>query len=129
MVKLRGTFPRELAWTVAGASAGGLARHWVDVVWPGARHALPDTLVVTVVGGMLVGFALAASIRTPFTIVLAAAGGAAGSISAATVRAASATPTQAMICLAVFYVAAIAGLLSGAMVTPAYPNHGREEQY
>lgn len=129
MVNSRGTHVRELAWTVAGASAGSLARHWVDPIWPGSGRALANTLVLTAAAAVLVGFALAASVRAPMKTVLVAAGGAAGSISIATARAAAATPEQSAISLAAFFVAAIGGLVLGTMMASSAGNHEREERY
>src|ERR1700743_1599276 len=67
----RGTHARELAWTVAGATAGSLARFWVDRTWPG--HAWASTCVVTAIAAAFVGFAIVASIRATMKAVLAAA--------------------------------------------------------
>jgi fluoride ion exporter CrcB/FEX len=128
MVKSRGTHVRELAWTVAGASAGGLVRHWVDQIWPGTGRALASTLVLTTTAAVLIGFALVTSIRAPMKTVLVAAGGAAASISAAATRAASATPAQSVIGLAAFFVGAVVGLLLGMLVAFSAGNAEREER-
>ena len=105
---------RELAWTMAGASAGGLVRSWVGQMWPG--HALASTLVLTAAAAVLIGLALVASIRAPMKTVLIAAGGAACSISVVATQAALATPVQSMIGLAAFFVCAVAGGLLGMLV-------------
>jgi fluoride ion exporter CrcB/FEX len=128
MVNSQGNDVRELAWTVAGASAGSLARHWVDPIWPGTGRSLANTFVLAAVAAVLIGFALVASIRGPLKTVLVAAGGAAGSISVAATRAASATPAQSVIGLGAFFVGAVVGLLLGMLVTFSAGNRGREKR-
>jgi fluoride ion exporter CrcB/FEX len=119
---------RELAWTVAGASAGNLARHCIDPTGPGSGRSLVPTFVVAAVAAVLIGFALVASIRAPIKTVLFAAGGAAGSISAAATRAAIATPAQSALGLAAFFVGAVVGLLLGMFVALAAANPERAER-
>jgi fluoride ion exporter CrcB/FEX len=128
MVKAQGNDVRELAWTVAGASAGSLARHWVDPIWPVTVRALANTFILTSTAAALVGFAFAASVRGPLKAVLVAAGGAAGSISVAATRAASATPAQSVIGLGAFFVGAVVGFLLGMLVTFAVRNLAREKR-
>jgi fluoride ion exporter CrcB/FEX len=113
---------RELAWTVAGASAGNLARHSVDPIWPDSGRSLAATFVLAVVAAVLIGFALVASIRAPMKTVLFAAGGAAGSISAVATRAATATPAQSVSGLAAFFVGAVVGVLLGMFVALSVAN-------
>jgi fluoride ion exporter CrcB/FEX len=107
---------RQLAWTVAGASAGALVRYWVHQTWPDTGSVLASTLVLTAAAAVSIGFPLVAPIRAPMKTVLIAAGGAAGSISAVTTQAASATPTQSIIGLAAFFVCAVGGVLLGMLV-------------
>jgi len=119
---------RALAWTVAGASVGSLARHWFDPLGPGNPAALTNTFIFTSAAATLIGFALAASISRSLKTVLAAAGGAAGSISVAATRAASATPAQAISGLGAFFVGAVVGLLLGMLVTVAAENRRRQKR-
>jgi fluoride ion exporter CrcB/FEX len=129
LLKPRGTRVRELAWTMAGASAGALVRYWVYQMWPGMERALVSTLVLTAAAAAFVGFALVASIRGPMKTVLVAAGGAAGSLSAVATQAASATPGQSVIGLAAFFACAVAGVPLGMLVAFAIlPNAQREER-
>jgi fluoride ion exporter CrcB/FEX len=127
-VKSHGNDVRELAWTVAGALAGSLARHWVDPIWPGTQRALANTFILTITAAALIGFAFAAAVRGPLKTVLVAAGGAAGSISVAAMRAASATPAQSAIGLGAFFVGAVVGFALGMLVTFAVRNRGREKR-
>ena len=119
---------RELAWTVAGASAGNLARHWVDPIWAGDGHALAATFVLAGVAAAIIGFALVASLPAPMKTVLIAAGGAAGSISAVATRAATATPGQCLTGLAAFFVGAVVGVLLGMFVALCATNPQRAER-
>lgn len=119
---------RELAWTVAGASAGNLARHWVDPIGPGLGRSLAATFVLTTVAAVLIGFARVACIRASMRTVLFAAGGAAGSVSAAATRAATATPVQSLAVLATFFVGAVVGLLTGMWVALRTANPRRAER-
>jgi fluoride ion exporter CrcB/FEX len=128
MVRSQGIDVRGLAWTVAGASAGSLARHWVDPIWPTTSPAVASTFILTCAAAALVGFAYAASIRGPLKTVLAAAGGAAGSVSVAATRAASATLSQSAIGLGTYFSAAVVGLLIGMLVSFATGNRGREKR-
>ena len=113
---------RALAWTVAGASIGSLARHWLDPLGPGTPAALTNTFILTSAAATLIGFAFTASIGRSLKTVLAAAAGAAGSISVAAARAASATPAQSISSLGTFFVGAVVGLLLGMLVTVAAEN-------
>lgn len=115
-VQSRGTELGGLAWTAAGATLGGLVRYWIGRAWPGAGPALASTVVLAVVAAAVIGFALVAAVRTPVKSGLIAAGGAAGSISAAATQAASATPVQSIIGLTAFVLGATAGLLLGMLV-------------
>jgi len=127
-VRSRETHVRDLVWTVVGASAGGLARYWVDQMWPGMGRELAATLVLTAAAAVLIGFALVASIRVPIKTVLIAAGGAAGSISAVATQAASATPAQSLIGLAAFFVCAVAGVLLGMLVACSALRNAQERR-
>jgi fluoride ion exporter CrcB/FEX len=117
VVTSRGAHAREFVWTVAGATAGSFVRFWVDRAWPG--HALESMLVVTSVAAAFVGFALIASIRATMKAVLAAAGGAAGSISAVATQAALALPVHSLVDLAGFFVCAVASVPLGMLVAVA----------
>ena len=128
MVRSTGNHLRELTWTVAGASAGSLARHWADPIWPASGRSLAATFVLAAVAAVLIGFALVASIRTPIKTILFAAGGAAGSISAVATRAATATPAQSASGLAAFFVGAVVGLLLGMFVALYTANPQRAER-
>jgi FtsH-binding integral membrane protein len=119
---------RELAWTVAGASAGSLARHWVDPVGPDSGRALAATFVLAAVAAVLVGFAHVASIRASMKTVLFAAGGATGSISAVATRAATATPAQSLSGLAAFFFGAVIGVLAGMLIALFAANPQRAER-
>lgn len=110
----RGTLARELTWTVAGASIGGVVRYRVAELWPG--RVLASTLVLTAAAAVLIGVGRAASICTPLKWAMIAAGGAAASISAVATQAALATPTQSIVVLAGFFGCAVAGLLLGMLV-------------
>jgi hypothetical protein len=123
-VKPTGNGVRELAWTVAGASAGNLARHWVD---PG--RSPEATLVLAAVAATLIGFALVASLPAPMKTVLFAAGGTIGSISAVATRAATATPAQSVLGLGAFFVGAVLGLLLGTVVPFSVAKHGCAERF
>ena len=116
MVKLPGNDVRELAWTVAGASAGSLARHWLDPMAPGVVRSFAGMFVLAGLSAILIGFAAVASCRAVVKIVLLAAGGAAGSVGAAAERAAIATPTQSALGLAAFVAGAVLGLAVGMCV-------------
>jgi hypothetical protein len=89
---------------------------------------LASTLVLTGAAAVLIGFALAASIRAPMKTVLIAAGGAAASISAVATQAASATPAQSVIGLAAFFVCAVAGVPLGMLVTFAVLQNAQREE-
>jgi sulfite exporter TauE/SafE len=128
MVRSPGNDVRELAWTVAGASAGSLARHWADPIWPGSGRSLAATFVLAAVAAVLIGFALVACVRAPMKTILLAAGGAAGSISAVATRAATATPAQSASGLAAFFVGAVVGLLSGMFIALCTANPHRAER-
>ena len=119
---------RELAWTVAGALIGSLARRSVDPVWPGAAGASAATFMLILAAAALVGFTRVASIRGQLKTVLVAAGGAAGSVSIAATRAVSATPAQSILGLAVFLAGAAAGLLLGMSAARFAANHSRRER-
>jgi len=127
-VKLQRNDVRALAWTVAGASVGSLVRHWLDPIGPGTPRALVNTFILTSAAATLIGFAYAASIGRSLTTVLAAAGGAAGSVSVAAMRAASATPAQSMAGLGAFFTGAVVGLLLGMLATVAAENRRREKR-
>jgi fluoride ion exporter CrcB/FEX len=128
VVKPTGNDVRELAWTVVGASAGNLARHWIDPIWPGSGRSLAATFVLAAVAAVLIGFALVASIRAPTKTVFFAAGGAAGSISAVATRAATATPAQSLSGLATFFVGAVVGVLLGMFLALTVANPERVER-
>lgn len=119
---------RDLAWMVAGALAGSLARHWIDPVWPPTARGLAYTLAVTLAAAALVGFARRAPVREPLRTALLGAGGAAGSISVAAARAASATPAHAIIGLAAFFGGAAVGFLSGMSLASLTANRRRVER-
>lgn len=128
-VQARGMELRELAWTAAGATIGGLVRYWAGRMWPGAGPAaLASTVVLAVAAAALIGFALVASLRTPMKTALIAAGGAAGSISAAATQAASATPLQSIVGLAAFVLGAAAGLLLGMLVATTMPRNAQRKE-
>lgn len=114
VAKPPGTHVRRLAWTAAGASAGGLLRYWVHHIWPG--RALAATLVITAVAAVLIGFAVVAPIRASVKTVLVSAGGAAASISAVATQAVSVTPTQSIFGLAGYLVCVLAGVLLGMLM-------------
>jgi fluoride ion exporter CrcB/FEX len=120
---------RELAWTVAGASAGNVVRHLIDPIWPSSARNLADTFVLAAVAAALIGFALVACIRVSMRTVLFAAGGAAGSISAVATRAAAATPAQSGLVLAAFFAGAVIGVLSGMFIALAVAKPKRAERY
>jgi fluoride ion exporter CrcB/FEX len=128
VVKSEGMHVRELAWAVAGASAGALVRYWVDQMWSGMERALMPTLVLTAAAAVLVGFALVASIRAPIKTVLVAGGGGAASISAVATQLTSATPAQSIIGLAAFYVCAVAAVLLGMLVAFAVLRNVQREE-
>ena len=128
MVTSRGSDVRELAWTVVGASAGGLARHWVDPVWPETQRALASTFILACAAAALVGFAFATMVQGPLKTVLAAAGGAAGSVSVAATRVVSATPAQSIIGLGTFVAGSVVGVLVGMLLTVATGNREREKR-
>jgi fluoride ion exporter CrcB/FEX len=128
VVKLQRNDVRALAWTVAGASVGSLARHWLDPIEPGTLRAPASTFILTSAAATLVGFAFAASIGRSLKAVLTAAGGAAGSISVAATRAASATPAQSICGLGAFFVGAVVGFLLGMLVTFAAENRERQQR-
>jgi fluoride ion exporter CrcB/FEX len=115
-MRWQGDDARDLAWTVAGATAGALARYGVGQMWPGRGQALGPTAVLAAAAAGLIGFAFVASLRLPMKKVLIAAGGAAGSISAAATQAASATPVQSIVGVAAFVGCAVAGLLLGMLL-------------
>jgi hypothetical protein len=118
---------RLLAWTVAGASAGSLARHWFDPVWPATGSSLANTFILTTTAAILIGLALASK-RTAVKTVLLAAGGAAGSVSIVATRAALATPAQSVIGLVAFLVGAAVGTLLGMSLSLYAANRAREER-
>jgi hypothetical protein len=128
VVRSPGTEVRELAWTVAGASAGSLARHWVEPLGPDSGRSLAATFVLAALAAMLVGFAHVASIRASIKTVFLAVGGAAGSISAVATRAATATPAQSLSGLAAFFSGAIAGVLAGMFIALLAANVQRAER-
>jgi fluoride ion exporter CrcB/FEX len=113
VVRSQGNDVRELAWTITGASAGNLARHWLDPLWPGSEGALSATATLAAVAAAIIGFALVAGVRTSTKTVLLAIGGAAGSVSAMATRAATATPAQSVLALAAFFVGVVIGVLLG----------------
>ncbi|OBI05570.1 hypothetical protein [Mycobacterium scrofulaceum] len=119
---------RELAWTVAGATVGGLMRRWAAHTWPGAIPALASTVVLVVTAAALIGFALLASLRAPTRAALIGVGGAAGSISAAATQAASATPVQSLIGVTAFVLGAAAGLLLGMLVALAVARNAQRKE-
>lgn len=112
---------REFAWTVAGASVGGLVRCWVHQL--SSDRGLAPTLLLATVAAVLTGFGFAASIHARMRAVLLGAGGAAGSISAVATQAASATPVQSLIGLAASFLCAVTGLLLGVLVASAVPRN------
>jgi hypothetical protein len=128
MVNLTGHDVRELAYTVAGALIGSLARRWVDPVWPGAARASAYTFMLILAAAALVGFARVGSIRGELKTILVAAGGAAGSVSIAATRAVSATPAQSVIGLVVFLAGGAAGLPLGMSLARFAANHPRKER-
>ncbi len=119
---------RALAWTVAGASAGSVARRLLDPVWPGPGRSLANTFVLAAIAATVIGFALVGSSRAVVKTALVAAGGAAGSISAAATRAVTATPAQSVLGLAVFFVGAVVGVQLGIFVALAVRNPARRER-
>jgi fluoride ion exporter CrcB/FEX len=113
VVRSQGNDVRELAWTMTGASAGNLARHRLDPLWPGSEGSPWATAILAAVAAGMIGFALVAGIRISTNTVLIAIGGAAGSVSAMATRAATATPAQSLPALAAFFVGAVIGVLLG----------------
>jgi fluoride ion exporter CrcB/FEX len=109
------THAPELAWTVAGASAGSFTRYEAGQLWPDAGRGLASTFVVTAGAAVLIGFGLVADLRASIKTVLLAAGAAAASISAVATQAASATPVQSAICLGSFFVCAVTGVPLGML--------------
>jgi hypothetical protein len=89
---------------------------------------LAATFVLAAVAAVLIGFSLVASIRAPMKTVLFAVGGAAGSISAVAIHAATATPAQSVSGLAAFSVGAVVGMvvgMSGALFSANHQRAGR----
>jgi len=126
VVTTQGTHVRELAWTVAGASAGSLARYCVAQIWPG--RMLEALLVLTAAAAGVAGFALHATLRTSVRTALLAAGGAAASISTMATLAAAATPARSVILLAGFFACAVAGVLVGMLVGPSVPSNVQRDE-
>lgn len=125
MVKMQLNDARELAWTVAGAVAGSLARHWFDPMW---CRSTVSTVVVVSIAATAVGCMLVASRPTAAMTALIGAGGAAASLSAAAVRAATATPSPSIFGLAAFFFATVAGLTLGMSTASVAVNHRRRER-
>ena len=119
---------RALAWTVVGASAGSVARQWLQPVTAEFGRALVGIFALTGIAAVVIGIAVVATGRRILHAVLAAAGGAAGSISAAAARAVTATPTQSVIGLGVFFAGAVSGLLVGMLAARAVGNSERRER-
>lgn len=117
---------RELAWVVAGASAGSLVRHWVDLTWPG--RALESMSFLTAAAAGIIGFAFTASIRPSLKAVLIAGGGAAASISAVATRAASALPTESMLNLAIFFISAVPSALLGMLLAFSISRNAQRDE-
>ncbi|MGH3959098.1 hypothetical protein [Mycobacterium sp.] len=92
-------------------------------------RTLAATLVLAAAAAVLIGFAVAASIRAPTKMVLIAAGGAAGSISAVVTQVASATPVQSVIGLASFFGCAVGGVLLGMLVPLAVLRNAQREEW
>ena len=111
-----------------GATAGGLARYGVGHVWSGRGQALWPTVVLAAAAAGLIGFVLVASLRPPMKAVLMGAGGAAASISAAATLAASVTPVQSIIAVAVFVAGAVAGLLLGMLLARSVLRNAQREE-
>jgi hypothetical protein len=105
----QGRHPRELVWTVVGASAGSLARYWLDPTAHGIVRSLAGMFALAGLSAALIGFAVVATCRAALKTVLLAAGGAAGSVGAAAERAAVGTPTQSALGLAAFGAGAVLG--------------------
>jgi hypothetical protein len=129
MVYSRGKPVRELAWLIAGASAGALVRHSVDQLGPGTRVALLSTLLLTTTAAALIGFASAMPVRLRAKAILIGAGGTAGSLSAAATRAASATPVQAAIGVTGYIAGVVVGFAAGVLVALFARNSQRQERY
>lgn len=120
---------RALAWTVAGASAGSLARQWLHPVAPEFGCALVGIFTLTGAAAAVIGVAMVATGRRVLHTALAASGGAAGSVSAAAALAVTATPTQSVIGLGVFFAGAVSGLLVGMLVARAVRDPAPRERY
>ena len=116
MTDAQGVDRRALAWTVVGASAGSLARRWLQPAAPELGRELVGVFALTCAAAVVIGIAVVATGRRVLHAVLAAAGGAAGSISVAAARAVTATPMQSVIGLGVFFAGAVSGLLVGMLV-------------
>jgi fluoride ion exporter CrcB/FEX len=126
MAEAQGDYRRAFAWTVVGASAGSVARQWLQPAAPDFGRALVGIFALTAAAAVVIGIlAVAPGRRVP---VLAAAGGAAGSISAAAARAVTATPTQSFIGLGVFFAGAVTGLLVGMLLARAVADSERQER-
>ena len=128
MTEVQGDGRRALAWTVVGASAGSVARHWLQPAAPELGGALVGVFALTGAAAVVIGISVVATGRRVLRAVLAAAGGAAGSISAAAARAVTATPTQSVIGLGVFFAGAVSGLLVGMLVARAVADSQRRER-
>jgi hypothetical protein len=128
MVYPRGKPVREIAWLIAGASAGALARHSVDQVRPDTGVALLLTLLLTTMAAALIGFASAMPVGLRARMALLGAGGTAGSLSAAATRAASATPVQAAIGLAGYLAGVVVGFAVGVLAALFVRNSQRQER-
>ncbi len=128
MTEAQGDDRRALAWTVVGASAGSVARQWLQPAAPELGRALVGVFALTCAAAVVIGISVVATGRRVLHAVLAAAGGAAGSISAAAARAVTATPTQSVIGLGVFFAGAVSGLLVGMLVARAVADSQRRER-
>ena len=128
MTEAQGDDRRALAWTVVGASAGSLARQWLQPAAPDLGRALFGVFALAGAAAVVIGIAVVATGRRVLHAVLAAAGGAAGSISAAAAWAVTSTPMQSVIGLGVFFAGAVSGLLVGMLVARAAVNSQRRER-
>lgn len=125
MVKIHGNDVRELAWTVAGASSGSLARHWFDQTW---NRSTVSTLALVSISATAIGCTLVASRRTAAATALTSAAGAAASLSAAAAGAATATPSPSILGVAAFLFAAVTGLALGLCTASAAVKYQRRER-
>jgi fluoride ion exporter CrcB/FEX len=128
MAEAQGDYRRAFAWTVVGASAGSVARQWLQPAAPDFGSALVGIFALTAAAAVVIGILAVAPGRGVLHAVLAAAGGAAGSISAAAARAVTATPTQSFIGLGVFFAGAVTGLLVGMLLARAVADSERQER-